>query len=40
MENEKYEKIISTMRKVFVDNPLYDFISKRENIKKLWNIKF
>ena len=28
--NEKYERIMNKMKLVFVDNPLYEFISKKD----------
>jgi len=29
-ENEKYEKTMIQMERLFIDNPLYDFVSRRE----------
>ena len=32
--NSKYEEIINQMKHVFVDNPLYDYMLKRDPFKK------
>ena len=32
--NDKYEQAINKMKMLFVENPLYDFMSKKEKNKK------